>query len=71
MKTYIIIFAIIAGIALGLISHMITVADERFERRETEWLQFSEQHRCKVVKNAGFWDGATVWQCDGFSVRRP
>lgn len=64
------IFAIAALIFLGCIFYMLDSGGRIERQREMEWLAFSKANRCKIVHEAGFWDAASTWQCDGgFQVK--
>lgn len=61
----------VAIAALSLFAHAIHEDERKRERNSEEWLQFSMQHHCKVVRSSSFSDPATLWECEGsFQVRR-
>lgn len=67
----IVFFLALFVLPIVLIAHWGNQDMERYHQREREWLQFSMQHHCGIVKESTFWDAATTWQCDGnFQVRR-
>lgn len=74
MKIAIIVVTLVLGLIvlpLVLITRGAEKDAEITRQREREWLQFSMQHHCSILRRSGFWDGDTTWQCDGnFQVVR-
>lgn len=65
------VFLIFVFGIFGSLFHAMNVEDARREQREREWLVYSQQHQCKVVRDPGSWDAGTLWECaGGFQVRR-
>lgn len=54
----------------GFLIHYIDADDARQNKEAQDWLTFSMQHHCRVSKEDTFADPNTIWQCDGFEVRR-
>lgn len=56
---------------LLLFAHWGNEAEKLQHQRDQEWLQFSMQHHCRIIKEPGFWGVDVTWQCDGnFQVVR-
>ena len=70
MKFFIpIALAVLAFFAL--IFHALNAGETRAEQRQQEWLQFTMQHHCSIIRNPSFGNPSTTWQCDGnFQVLR-
>jgi hypothetical protein len=70
MKTLAAILLLVIG-AFVLFAHEINEDDRRRAESEREWVQFSIQHHCRIVRADTFSDPTTLWECDGnFQVRR-
>jgi cytochrome oxidase Cu insertion factor (SCO1/SenC/PrrC family) len=66
----IVIMVFVFGVFAGIFN-AVTVEDDKQAQREREWLQFSQQHHCRIVREDSFTNPTTLWQCDGnFQVRR-
>lgn len=64
-------FIVAALLALGLFAYESNQAEKDYHQRQSEWMLFSMQHHCRVLKEPGFWEVDTTWQCDGnFQVKR-
>lgn len=70
MKFFIpIALAVLAFFAL--IIHGVNADEARADQRQQEWLQFSMQHHCHVVREHSFSNPTDLWQCDdNFQIQR-
>lgn len=64
-------FIFVGAVFFAFIFHAESVDDLARHKRDQEWLQFSMEHHCHIVRDLGFWDAhAAIWQCDNFQVTR-
>lgn len=70
---YLIVLVVVLGV-LGFFYgfvHMLNEDERQSERRNAEWLTYSEQHHCNIIREESFANPTTLWKCDGnFEVRR-
>lgn len=68
-----VLFSLLAITVLGgcFVIHELSESDRRDKQSEREWIQFSIEHHCHVARESSFWNGSTLWQCEGgVQIRR-
>jgi len=73
VKFFIPIALAVLGVAFLIygINSAENAAEARRNKDYSEWLQFSMQHHCGIIRNPSFGNPSTTWQCDGgFQVVR-
>lgn len=70
---YLIVLVVVLGV-LGFFCWFGSALDadnRKLEQRNAEWLTYSEQHHCNIIREESFANPTTLWKCDGnFEVRR-
>lgn len=68
-----VLICLIGAVAIGGFLYGCNASIEKDEQArqqmKIQWMQFTAEHHCHLVKDSSFFDPNETWRCDGFDIK--